>query len=117
MHIQVSAQCLRNAGDKALRCATASDPPLPLVVRTMSLMLVSTIGGPMDRSWLVVIGASAGGLDALSRLVSALPADFPATLFIVQHMPADANGEALRNALTRSGNLKCTDAHDGEAFK
>jgi two-component system CheB/CheR fusion protein len=37
-------------------------------------------------SHLVVIGASAGGIEALSTLVSTLPADFPAPLVIAQHL-------------------------------
>ncbi|OZI37718.1 chemotaxis protein CheB [Bordetella genomosp. 10] len=38
---------------------------------------------------LVAIGASAGGVEALSTLLGALPADFPAALAIVLHIPAD----------------------------
>lgn len=37
-------------------------------------------------SWLVVIGSSAGGVDALSALVQTLPADFPAPIVIAQHL-------------------------------
>jgi two-component system chemotaxis response regulator CheB len=32
-----------------------------------------------------VVGASHGGIEALSKLVAQLPADFPAPVFIVQH--------------------------------
>jgi two-component system chemotaxis response regulator CheB len=35
---------------------------------------------------IVVIAASAGGLAALSTVVGALPADFPATVLLVQHL-------------------------------
>src|SRR5919204_1355517 len=35
---------------------------------------------------LVVIGASAGGIDALSTLVSTLPKEFPAPIVIAQHL-------------------------------
>ena len=35
---------------------------------------------------LVVVGASAGGIEALSELVSTLPADFPAPIVIAQHL-------------------------------
>jgi two-component system CheB/CheR fusion protein len=35
---------------------------------------------------LVVLGASAGGIEVLSTLVEALPADFPAPLVIAQHL-------------------------------
>ena len=43
---------------------------------------------PVDRSpfRLVVIAASAGGLSALSRVLAALPSDFPLPLAIVQHL-------------------------------
>ncbi len=37
-------------------------------------------------SHLVVIGSSAGGIDALSTLVATLPADFPAPLVLAQHL-------------------------------
>ena len=39
---------------------------------------------------IVVIGASTGGVAALMDLVKALPADFPAPIFVVMHMPADS---------------------------
>src|SRR5438067_4210108 len=35
---------------------------------------------------LVVVGASAGGVEALSVLVSSLPADFPAPIVLAQHL-------------------------------
>jgi len=35
---------------------------------------------------LVVIGSSAGGVDALSTLVSTLPHEFPAPIVIAQHL-------------------------------
>jgi two-component system CheB/CheR fusion protein len=38
------------------------------------------------RESLVVIGSSAGGIDALSTLVASLPADFPAPIVIAQHL-------------------------------
>ena len=43
---------------------------------------------PVDRSpfRLVVIAASAGGLSALSRVLAALPSNFPLPLAIVQHL-------------------------------
>ncbi|SAL10935.1 chemotaxis protein CheB [Caballeronia telluris] len=37
----------------------------------------------------VVIGASAGGIEALNRLLPDLPADFGAAMFVVVHMRAD----------------------------
>ena len=37
---------------------------------------------------MVVIAASTGGPAAISRIVSALPADLPAAVILVLHMPA-----------------------------
>ncbi|HEX8426376.1 chemotaxis protein CheB [Hymenobacter sp.] len=39
---------------------------------------------------IVVIGASAGGVSALLDLVKTLPHDFPAPIFVVQHVAADS---------------------------
>jgi chemotaxis response regulator CheB len=35
---------------------------------------------------LVVVGSSAGGVEALSVLVSSLPADFPVPIVLAQHL-------------------------------
>src|SRR5437763_7701809 len=35
---------------------------------------------------LVIVGSSAGGVEALSVLVSTLPADFPAPIVLAQHL-------------------------------
>ena len=40
----------------------------------------------LAESQLVVIGSSAGGIEALSRVVASLPADFPAPIVIAQHL-------------------------------
>jgi two-component system chemotaxis response regulator CheB len=66
---------------------------------------------------LVVVGASAGGLDALTRLVAQLPAAFPAAVLVVQHMSADTSGDVLLQALSRAGKLPCARARDGQSFK
>lgn len=71
----------------------------------------------MTASRVVVIGASAGGLDALSRLIAQLPSDFPAPIFVVQHMSADATGEALKRALGRVGKLPCSEGKHGSTIK
>lgn len=41
--------------------------------------------GEVNR-YLVIVGSSAGGIEALSRLVATLPADFPAPIIIAQHL-------------------------------
>lgn len=65
-------------------------------------------------SRIVVVGASAGGLDALGRLVAQLPTTFPAPILIVQHMAADATGLMLVKVLTAKGRMPCKLAEDGD---
>ena len=50
---------------------------------------------------IVVVGTSAGGLEALDQLVGQLPTDLPASLFLVQHMAAHNSGEPLLRRLSR----------------
>jgi two-component system chemotaxis response regulator CheB len=71
----------------------------------------------MSGSTMVVVGTSAGGMDALTRLAAQLPRDFPAPIFVVHHMAADTTGAALLKAINKVGTLVCTEAHHGETFK
>jgi two-component system, chemotaxis family, protein-glutamate methylesterase/glutaminase len=62
---------------------------------------------------IVVVGASAGGVEALQTLIAGLPADFPAAVLMVLHMPAHSPS-LLPGILARKGRLPITDAKDGE---
>ncbi len=42
-----------------------------------------------ERTEAVVVGASAGAIQALSRILPALPADYPLPVLVVVHIPAD----------------------------
>lgn len=61
----------------------------------------------------VVIGASAGGVDALVTLAQALPDDFPAALLVVLHV-SPRGTSVLPHILARAGNLPAAHAVDGE---
>lgn len=63
---------------------------------------------------LVVIGVSAGGLNALGLLVAQLPADFAAAVLIVHHMGATGSNDAMLQVLNRAGTLPCKQAKNGE---
>src|SRR5688500_5581832 len=63
---------------------------------------------------IVVMGASAGGLETLSKVLSQLPGDFPAPVFVVNHMSPDSTGDALLRAFARDGKLKAEWAKDGQ---
>lgn len=65
---------------------------------------------------IIVIGASAGGVEALTELVGGLPPDLPAAVFVAVHVPADSRS-ALPDILSRSGPLPAAHAQDGEAIQ
>jgi two-component system chemotaxis response regulator CheB len=68
------------------------------------------------RRAIVVVGASAGGLDPLRALLRGLPGDLPAAVLVVLHIPA-TGGSALPRILDRSGPLPADTAVDGEPIK
>lgn len=61
----------------------------------------------------IVIGASAGGVQALSKLVSDLEPNLPAAVFIVLHIPANVPS-LLPEILSREASLPVAHAVDGE---
>lgn len=65
---------------------------------------------------IVVIGGSAGSLEPLRWLVSNLPANLPAALFIVTHISA-VMSSSLSEILSRSGPLFAAKAQDGEPIQ
>jgi two-component system chemotaxis response regulator CheB len=74
-----------------------------------------TVTKPSQRA-LVVIGASAGGVETLRRVVADLPADFPGSICIVLHI-APGSPSALAAILDRAGPLPCQPAADGDALQ
>lgn len=61
----------------------------------------------------IVIGTSAGGMAALKGLLSQLQSNFPIPILAVQHISADAAGNALLNSLKKVTALKCLHATTG----
>src|SRR5687767_5694856 len=66
---------------------------------------------------IIVIGTSAGGLEALDALIGQLPANLAASLFIVQHMAPESTGDALLHRLNQHNALRCKLASNGESFQ
>ena len=65
---------------------------------------------------IIVVGASAGGVDALTRMIGQLPADFPAAVLLTVHIPPI--GESLLPVvLRRAGALRAMHARDGERIE
>jgi two-component system chemotaxis response regulator CheB len=64
---------------------------------------------------IITIGASAGGVGALSHLLSRLPGDLPAAVLVVQHLSA-GGGRGLAAIFDRAGKLPVKWADRGETI-
>jgi two-component system, chemotaxis family, protein-glutamate methylesterase/glutaminase len=65
---------------------------------------------------LIAIGASAGGVEAMKRLVADLPGDLLAAVVVVLHQ-TPGYPSALASILSRAGPLPATDARDGSLLE
>jgi two-component system, chemotaxis family, protein-glutamate methylesterase/glutaminase len=61
---------------------------------------------------IVLLGGSAGGIEAISTILSVLPADFPAALFVVVHLNPSVPS-LLADILGRKCRLRVMHARDG----
>ncbi|ORW73254.1 chemotaxis protein CheB [Mycobacterium saskatchewanense] len=75
-------------------------------------MVIRAANEPDDLCGVVAIGASAGGVEALSRMVAGLSADVPYAYLVALHLPAGAPS-VLAGILDRSGPLPAVAAEDG----
>ena len=65
---------------------------------------------------LIVVGTSAGGVQALQELVSDLPPELPASVLVVLHL-SSSSASVLHEILARAGELPATQAVDGEPLE
>jgi two-component system chemotaxis response regulator CheB len=70
---------------------------------------------PMSAHNIIVIGGSAGALRPLERILTSLPADLPATVFVVLHIAPYA-GTGILDHLSKLASLKASVASDGANF-
>lgn len=119
------------AGSKLLSNAQGRRLPAPLYCRHRHRRLVNRLAcayapSTMESSRvleqlghkrdLVVIGASAGGVETLKRVVAGLEPDLAAAVCIVLHL-APGSPSALARILQRAGKLPCRAASDGEPLR
>lgn len=77
----------------------------------------STLGeSPAPASQLVALGASAGGLAVLTKVIKSLPADFPAAIAVVQHLDRK-HPSLLATILGRRCALRVLEARNGELLQ
>ena len=69
----------------------------------------------MTKRDLIVMGASAGGVEALKTVVAGLPADLPAAVLVVLHVPSHTRSE-LPRILSRISRLPVAHARDDRAL-
>ena len=70
----------------------------------------------MAKKDIVVVGASAGGMEALQTLVAGLPGDLPAAVFVVWHLSPGVKS-VLPQVLNRVGALQAVNPKDGDPIK
>lgn len=99
---------------EALRAARQADlGNLPIIVRRAALRAAPRAAVRRGAANAVVaIAASTGGPRALETIVASLPADLPAAVLIVQHMPAGFT-RLLAERLDAAGPLPAREAADG----
>ena len=70
----------------------------------------------MAKRNIIVLGASAGGVDVLSKLVAGLPVGFPAAVFVALHVSAHGRS-MMPEILSRAGALPAFHPEDGEEIR
>ncbi|HRO58279.1 MAG TPA: chemotaxis protein CheB, partial [Burkholderiaceae bacterium] len=72
-------------------------------------------GAAVHKLHIVAVGASVGGVEALTRLASRLPGDFPGVILVVLHVGAYPS--MLPSLLSEAGPLPAVHASDGQPLE
>jgi two-component system chemotaxis response regulator CheB len=99
-----------------IRAAAMSGPvkrarPRPVTARPS--LPVQTLDLPMQEMHAIAIGISTGGPATISTVLPSLPADIPAAIFLVQHMPAAFIGAYVAR-LQRECSIEVVEAKVGD---
>jgi two-component system chemotaxis response regulator CheB len=74
------------------------------------------MSGGSCRKTIIVVGASAGGFDALRVMIEALPGDLKASVFVVIHTSPESPG-LIADVFNRFGTLTAVTANDGDHIR
>ena len=95
--------------------APARPAPAPIPARAHAP--ASSSPAPKRKAYkLVAIGTSTGGPVALQRVLTQLPANFPAPIVLIQHMPA-AFTKAFAERLDKLCRISVKEAEDGDILR
>lgn len=93
--------------------------PAPMPARTPASSHAAAPSSPAPKRKnykLVAIGTSTGGPVALQRVLTQLPANFPAPIVLIQHMPA-AFTKAFAERLDKLCRITVKEAEDGDVLR
>ncbi|MBC3304351.1 chemotaxis response regulator protein-glutamate methylesterase [Pseudomonas sp. SWRI18] len=90
--------------------------PAPPPVRTSAPAAAHSPAPKRKAYKLVAIGTSTGGPVALQRVLTQLPANFPAPIVLIQHMPA-AFTKAFAERLDKLCRISVKEAEDGDILR
>ncbi|WP_265533137.1 protein-glutamate methylesterase/protein-glutamine glutaminase [Pseudomonas saponiphila] len=96
---------------------SARPAPAPAPVRASTAAAGPASPAPKRKAYkLVAIGTSTGGPVALQRVLTQLPANFPAPIVLIQHMPA-AFTKAFAERLDKLCRISVKEAEDGDILR
>lgn len=110
---------IEEIADELIRKITMAVKVNPNIIRLQNLKRLR--GEVVRRNWkakgvCVIIGSSTGGPSALEHIIPRLPEDFPAPVFIVQHMPPNFTKQ-LADRLNEISEIEVKEAEDNEKVR
>jgi two-component system chemotaxis response regulator CheB len=101
----------------ATSAAQAKPASRPATTTSAQVRPAVTSAAPKRKSYrLVAIGTSTGGPVALQRVLTQLPANFPAPIVLIQHMPA-AFTKAFAERLDKLCRISVKEAEEGDVLR
>lgn len=108
---------LGSASGRESSVRTSATPAHAPALRQPSAPATAPSPPPKRKSYkLVAIGTSTGGPVALQRVLTQLPANFPAPIVLIQHMPA-AFTKAFAERLDKLCRIQVKEAEDGDMLR
>lgn len=107
---------IKVAARASLRNLRTSGSSLHSAVTPAAPVVKSGAGLRISPKQLIVIGSSTGGPNALQQLIPRLPANLPAAVLVVQHMPPGFTA-SLANRLNDSSPLEVCEASEGDILQ